>query len=99
MLKSVVLPAPLGPITLCKVPARTSRFTFAATLCLAGLVAVDEHDVDLAAQPLGCIVDASIRKCRLERCAFLCSIDFARNATKSTKVVSSNDNLQWYRHQ
>ena len=32
MLKSVVLPAPLGPITLCKVPARTSRFTFAATI-------------------------------------------------------------------
>ena len=27
------------------------------------------------------------------------SIDFARNATKSTKVVSSNDNLKWYRHQ
>jgi hypothetical protein len=27
------------------------------------------------------------------------SIDFAKNATKSTKVVSSNDNLQWYRHQ
>jgi hypothetical protein len=45
MLKSVLLPAPLGPITLCKIPVRTSRFTFAATTSVVDVLrhAVLQH--------------------------------------------------------